>query len=198
MMKEKRRTLITVTVDVDEKISLAWGNPTGPPGIIVDGVTDGRLANGGKVLVTKYGEGKTARLVTTLGYTFHVLRDAGIVKILAPKYFIRSRSGGRIGCFADGREANVLDVLGASLGINDPSWKTMNCWNEDVKEIVSRAERPIGGTIDYSRAYYKRTAEVRRKQARESYHTSRNAPAAVSAVDELIALAKQGGGGGPR
>jgi len=209
MPREKKRTLLTVTVDINDRISLTWGNPTGTQDSVdgeakcghclaVEDVSDARLRDDGKTLIVIYGEGKTGRLVSSSGYTLRVLVEAGIKKILVPKYFIRSRSGGRIAVFEDGLEANVLSVLGAALGIADPSWKTMNCWDEDVNQIVSRTERPIGGSVEYSRAYYARTAEVRRKQARTNYHTSRNAPAIASTVDELIALAKQGGGGGPQ
>src|SRR5688572_5293207 len=169
-------TLLAVTVDINERIHLArsgketiawvphhkgtgndvvYNKTNVPKWVELRGVTDARVDSSSKWVTSVYNK----NIVATHASVVRLMVEYGVVRVLAPMYFIRGRQNSRICVRHDGVEISLLTLIGDSLGITDPSWKTTNCWKEDVTEVISQSLQPIGGSRQYSREYYKRTAE---------------------------------------
>ena len=207
-------SVLTVTVDINNRFLLAWGTPTNPPtdsideatnvpdgdsasatrgrneGIVFRGVTEAREVRG--LLFCQYGK-SSGSSVTQDPDTFRAMQGANIVAVLPPMNFVRSRTGGRIAVREDGLEIPILSILGESLGIPDPTWGTTQCWAETPKNVVSLAEKPIGGTREYFQRYYEHSAD-KRKKALEARKKAKAAPVVMGVEDVLAALR----GGGPQ
>jgi hypothetical protein len=170
-------------------------------GVIIEEAIDAHVSKDRKTLVITY-EGKNQTYIVMHSSLIPILKKFDVIGILRPQNFHQSRTGGRICHAADGMEFSILTMIGWHLGIENPTWSTRNCWNEDPTKVIDRSAKPIGGSKEYMKAYYQRTTEVRRAAKAEMKKAKALATieqkTRTDTIDDIIASLKGNGGGGPR
>jgi hypothetical protein len=226
-MINERGTTLQVTVDRNGKFLLSWGNPTiDQPSRVgddaydkLDGVIripdrhgdrrwitmydiqEAYPRDGDKILTLAY-TGKIRTYITMYSAVVPILLEHGVSSIIRPQYFHQSRTGGRICILQDGEtEVNILTLLGRHFGLEQPTWNTRDCWREDPQRVISALDSPVAGSKEYMKAYYNKTAEVKRAAKaiakKEKLLKAVEGKTRNDSIDDIIASLKGSGGGGP-
>jgi len=208
-------TLLAVTADLNGHISVAWVPPTTAPEdhIVMPDVVQCVVNEETRWISLRYGR-KSGSTVRMEGSVIRILLDNKIRSILPPKYFIRSRTGGRVCVREDGIQIPVLTLIGKTFMIERPSWVSTNkCWEEGTDNVISENDKVIAGTREYYRKYQEKmkeerrtTREIKQRQSSEEriraeMEVKRRAEEmkqeAMNDFDNLLKDLKKLGGGGP-